>query len=72
MPLRLSPQTNMELYLGYGLNLGWRGPIIDYIGFWRGPMKGYTTNLVQGSYSPCQDKLVCMGLLKVPCSPRGV
>ena len=22
----------------------------DYIGFWRGPIKGYITNLVQGSY----------------------
>ena len=36
--------------LSYGLNLGWGGPIRDYIGFWGGPMKGYSTNLVQGSF----------------------
>ena len=36
--------------MGYGLNLGWGGPIVDYLGFWVGPIKGYTTNLVQGSY----------------------
>ena len=29
-------------------NLG--GPIGDYLGFWGGPIKGYTTNLVQGSH----------------------
>ena len=28
------------------------GPIGDYIGFWGGPIKGYTTNLGQGSYAP--------------------
>ena len=26
------------------------GPIGDYIGSWEGPVKGYTTNLAQGSY----------------------
>ena len=26
------------------------GPIGDYIGFWRGPIKGYTTNLIQYSH----------------------
>ena len=36
--------------MSYGLNLGWRSPIRDYIGFLGGPLKGYTTNLVQGSY----------------------
>ena len=34
----------------YGQNLGWGGPIGEYIGFWGGPIKGNTTNLVQGSY----------------------
>ena len=28
-------------YMSYGLNLGWGGPIGDYIGFWGGPIKGY-------------------------------
>ena len=36
--------------MSYGLNLGWGGIIGDYIRFWGGPIKGYTTNLVQGSY----------------------
>ena len=36
--------------MSYGLNLGWGGPIGDYVGFWGRPIKGYTTNLVQGSY----------------------
>ena len=36
--------------MSYGLNLGWGGPIGDYIEFWGGPIKGDTTNLVQGSY----------------------
>ena len=36
--------------MGYGLNLGWGGPMVDYIGFWAGPIKGCITNLVQGSY----------------------
>ena len=35
--------------MSYGLNFGRGGPIGDYIGFWGGPSKGYTTNLVQGS-----------------------
>ena len=37
----------------------------DYIGFWGGPLKGYTTNLVQGSYGPPQIKVLiraCWGL----------
>ena len=33
-----------------GLNLGWGGPIGDCIGFWAGPTKGDTSNLVQGSH----------------------
>ena len=36
--------------MSYGLNLGWGG---TYRGIYRvlgGPVKGYTTNLVQGSY----------------------
>ena len=37
-------------HMSYGLNLGWGGPIMEYIGFWGGPTRGYTTNLVQGSY----------------------
>ena len=37
-------------YMSYGLNLGWGGPSGGYIGFWGGPIKGYATNLVQGSY----------------------
>ena len=36
--------------MSYGLNLGWGGPIGDYIAFWGGPMKVYATNLVPGSY----------------------
>ena len=35
--------------MSYGRNLGWGRPTEDYIGFWGGPMKGYITNLVQGS-----------------------
>ena len=38
--------------MSYGLNLGWGGPIGDYIGSWLGPIKGYPTNLIQGSYTP--------------------
>ena len=26
------------------------GPVGEYIGFWGGPIKGYVTILVQGSY----------------------
>ena len=36
--------------MSYGLNLGWGGPIGDYIGFWGGPIQGHTTNFVQSSY----------------------
>ena len=32
------------LFMSYGLNLGWAGPIGDYIGFWGGPIKGYIKN----------------------------
>ena len=39
------------MYMSCALNLGWGGPIGDYIGFWGGTSKGYTTNLVQGSYT---------------------
>ena len=35
--------------MSYELNLGWGEPIADVKGFWGGPIKGYTTNLVQGS-----------------------
>ena len=35
--------------MSYGLNLGWEGPIGDYIGFW-GAIKGHIANLVQDSY----------------------
>ena len=35
--------------MNYGLNLGWE-PIGDYVGFWGRPIKGDTTNLVQGSF----------------------
>ena len=34
--------------MSYGLNLGWGGPIGDYIGFWKGPIKGCTTNFSPG------------------------
>ena len=38
-----------KCYVSYGLHLGWGGPVGDfYIGFCGG-LKGYTTNLVQGS-----------------------
>ena len=30
--------------MSYGLNLGWGGPIGDYIEFWGGPIKGDITN----------------------------
>ena len=36
--------------MSYALNLGWGGPIGDDIGFWGGPVKGYTVNSVWGSY----------------------
>ena len=36
-------------YVSYGLNLGWGAPGGDSIGFWGGPIKRYTANLVQGS-----------------------
>ena len=36
--------------MSYELDLGWGGSIGDYVGFWGGAIKGYTTNLVQGSY----------------------
>ena len=42
--------SRLRASMSYGLNLGWSGPIGDYIGFWGGPIKGYTTNLVQGFY----------------------
>ena len=32
--------------MSYGLNLGWGGPLGDYIGFFGGPIKGYTTGLI--------------------------
>ena len=34
--------------MSYGLDLDWGGPIGDYIGVLGGPIKGYTTNVVQG------------------------
>ena len=38
--------------MSYGLNLGWEGPIGDYIGFGGDLLRdiGYPTSLVQGSY----------------------
>ena len=39
--------------MSYEVNLGWGGPIEDYIGFSGGPIKGYTTSLVQGSNRDC-------------------
>ena len=48
--------------MSYGLNLGWGGPIGDYIGFWGGPIKRYTTKLVQGSY------VLLSVLLLYPCT----
>ena len=35
------------------------GPIGDFIGFWGGPITGYSTNLVQGSYSALWGFLYC-------------
>ena len=43
----------------YGLNLGWGGPIGDYIGFWGRPSKGNTTHLVQGLHTFVQHVLTC-------------
>ena len=43
--------------MSYGLNLGWGGPIGDYIGFWGGSIKEYTTNAIQGLYE-LQPKLL--------------
>ena len=45
--------------MSYGLNLCWEGPIGEHIGFWGGPIKGYTTNLVQGTNET--DKLARLG-----------
>ena len=45
-------------YMSYGLNSGWGEPIGDYIGFWGGPITGYTTNLVQGSHNLQVEKNV--------------
>ena len=36
--------------MSYGFNVGGGGPIGDHIGFWGGPILGYTTNLVQGPH----------------------
>ena len=36
--------------MSYGLNLGWGGPIGDYIGFWWGPIKGIYHKFSLGSY----------------------
>ena len=50
---KLSPK---ECYAGlYELRTKFRlgGPTGDYIGFWEGRIKGYTTNLVQVSYREC-------------------
>ena len=45
------------------LNLGWGGPVGDYIGFWGGgPIKGSTT-LVQGS---CRDYVRFTGVCLRP------
>ena len=41
--------------MSYGLNLGWGGPIGDYIGFRGGPIKGCTTNFIQVSYAKGLD-----------------
>ena len=56
--------------MSYGLNLGWGGPIGDYKGFWGGPIKGYTTNLVhsndrllQSAYYKFSPGLTCLGVL---------
>ena len=38
-------------HVSYGKKLSWGGPVGDYVGFWEGPTKRYTTNLVQGSCS---------------------
>ena len=68
----------MKIDVSYGINLGWGGPTGDYIGFWAGPSKGYTTNLVQGSCAvyrlcftvygtfPCQE--ASLGFPKVIAS----
>ena len=37
--------------MSYGLDLGWGGPIGDYVVFWGRPIEGSTTNIVQGSYN---------------------
>ena len=39
-------------WCGYELRTTFRlgGPIGEHRGFWGGPVKAYTTNLVQGSY----------------------
>ena len=52
------------IHMSYGLNVGWGGPIEDYIGFWGGgPIKGYTTNLVQGSYTYTRPIYASVSLL---------
>ena len=32
--------SSRRLYMSHGLDLGWGGPIGEYIGFWWGPTKG--------------------------------
>ena len=53
--------VNSPSYMSNELNLGWGGPIRDDIGFWGGAIKGYATNLVQGSHgaeiSCCGDEI---------------
>ena len=36
--------------MSYGLNLGWGGPLGDYIGFWRGTSSGIYYKFSQGAH----------------------
>ena len=43
-------------HMGYGLNLGWGGPIGDCIGFCGGPILGYTTDLGVTRARTCESR----------------
>ena len=60
--MQLNPRVQ-SLYVSYELRTKFRlgVPIVEYVGFWRGPINGNTTNLVQGSYNKLDSKRACMG-----------
>ena len=57
-------------HVSSGLNLGWGGPIGDNIGLWGGPVKGYTTNVVQGSLALSNSGCGCIRGQRYPRKGR--